>query len=504
MIDLLSVENMRKSDVWTIANRVSGRELMHRAGQRIFESVSWQAPVAIVCGSGNNAGDGYVLAELLHASGIACWLVLLGDRFSGDGRFYYDRCVAAGVPVRAWTGPQTLDEARTVVDCIFGTGFRGGIRGVAAEAIQAINAGHFFVVSVDINSGLSGDSGMAECCVRSDMTVSVGSFQPGHFLGMAKDVMKEKINCPIGIDPVDPPFGLVEESDLRPLFPPRPHLSNKGSYGYIALIGGSERYSGAVRLASMAAAAMRSGAGVVKTAFPASLFPVVAPALLEATAFPLPDNTGQLVFDPDLLAELTNHTAAAAFGMGIGTSAGAEQSLIWLLENAPGRLIIDADGLTLLSRMEDHRMLLRKAASLPALKGPRVVLTPHLKEFSRLTGVSVPEIQADPIPLARAYAADTGSVLLLKGPATIVTDGDRVLLTDAGCPGMATAGSGDVLSGILAALAGWMEDSLFAAVSAAYINGRAGELAEAETNSVSMIAGDTVRCIPRVITRLLS
>ena len=504
MVEILSVENMRKSDAWTIANRVPGRELMRRAGQRIFESVDWQGPVAVVCGSGNNAGDGYVLAELLWGAGVECRLVRLAEKCSEDGRFYLDRCIAAGVPVRPWASPDSLLGARTIVDCIFGTGFRGEVRGVAREAIRAINGSGAYVVSVDINSGLNGDSGMAECCVRSDLTVSVGSFQPGHFLGMAKDVMKRKINCPIGIDPVDPPFHLIEETDLRPFFPARPHLSNKGSYGYIALIGGSEKYSGAIRLASLAAAAMRSGAGVVKTAFPASLFPVVAPALLEATAFPLPDQAGQLSFAPDLLAELTNHTAAAAFGMGIGTLEGADRSLRWLLENAPGRLVIDADGLTLLSRMEDHRALLRRAASRLSAKGPRVVLTPHLKEFSRLTGVPVPQIEADPIPLARAYAADTEVVLLLKGPATIVTDGDRVSLTDAGCPGMATAGSGDVLSGILAALAGWMEDAFSAALSAAYINGKAGELAEAEMNPVSMVAGDTVRHIPPVISRLLS
>ena len=503
MIEILSVENMRKSDAWTIANRTPGKELMLRAGQRIFESVDWQGPVAIVCGSGNNAGDGFVLAELLRNAGIPCRLVLLGEKCSEDGRFYLDRCVSAGVPVLPWAGPESLRDARTIVDCIFGTGFRGEVRGVARDAIQAINEQESYVVSVDINSGLSGDSGIAECCVRSDLTVSVGSFQPGHFLGMAKDVIKKKVNCPIGIDPVDPPFILMEEADLRPFFPARPHLSNKGSYGYIALIGGSERYSGAIRLASLAAAAMRSGAGVVKTAFPASLYSVIAPALLEPTAFPLPDQVGQLSYDPDLLAELTNHTAASAFGMGIGTSDGAKRSLRWLLENAPGRLVIDADGLTLLSRMENHRQLLRKAASRPDAKGPRVILTPHLKEFSRLTGVSVREIEADPIPLARAYAADTASVLLLKGPATIITDGSHVWLTDTGCPGMATAGSGDVLSGILTALAGWMEDVRFAAVAAAWINGRAGELAEAETNSVSMVAGDTVRCIPRVISGLL-
>ena len=499
MIDILSVENMRKSDARTIETQVSGRELMRRAGEGIFESVAWRGPVAIVCGSGNNAGDGYVLALLLRDARIPCFLVLTSDRFSPDGRYYYERCVDAGLEIRHWEGPRSLAGAETVVDCLFGTGFRGEVTGVPRDVIQAVNACGAYIVSVDINSGLSGDSGMAELCVRSDLTVSVGSFQPGHFLGMASDVMKSRVNCPIGIDPADPPFHLMEEEDFRPLFPPRPHLSHKGSYGTAALIGGSERYSGAVRLASMAAAAMRSGAGVVKTAFPAFLYNAVAPSLLEATAFPLPDRDGHVRFDGAAMAELTANTRSAAFGMGIGLSGDAAECLEWLLENAPGHLVVDADGLTLLSRLPDHRSVLRAAS---AEKKRRIILTPHLKEFSRLTGMSVAEIQADPIAAARAYAADTGAVILLKGPATVVADGEQVLLVSAGCPGMATAGSGDVLSGILAALAGWMEDPLRAAAAAAWINGKAGEAAERETNSVSMTAGDTVRHIPQVISSL--
>ena len=495
MEKILSVENMRRSDARTIEEGTSGRELMRRAGEGIFRAVPWREPVAIVCGSGNNAGDGYVLAGLLQKAGIPCFLVPLTEKFSADGLFYYSRCRETGIPVQPWSGPETLKGAGTIVDCIFGTGFRGEVRGIAREAILAINESGAYIVSVDINSGLSGDSGMADLCVRSDITVSIGSFQPGHFLGMAKDVMKEKVNCPIGISPVDPPFFLIRDNDLRPLFPPRPHLSNKGSYGYTALIGGSEKYSGAIRLAAMAAAAMRSGAGVVKAAFPRSLYDIVAPALLEATAFPLKDENRSILFDPEALTELTCNTRSAAFGMGIGTGTGAAKSLSWLLEHYQGRLLIDADGLTLLSRMPEHREKLRSAA-------PEILLTPHLKEFSRLTGLSVAEIQADPIPAARAYAAETGATLLLKGPTTIVTGGEQVLLIDAGCPGMATAGSGDVLSGILSALNGWMENPVTAAAAAAWINGKAGELAEAETGAVSMIAGDTVKKIPEAIRRL--
>ena len=194
--------------------------------------------------------------------------------------------------------------------------------------------------------------------------------------------------------------------------------------------------------------------------------------------------------------------------MGVGTSDGAGETLRWLLSHYPGRLIIDADGLTLFSRLFPSPA--SGEASDPEAQGDRrfapssVILTPHLKEFSRLTGRSLQEIQASPIPLAKAYAAETGVILLLKGPATVITDGRRVILTDAGCPGMATAGSGDVLSGILAALAGWMESPLLAAAAAAFINGRAGEAAQAETNSISMIAGDTVAAIPRIISRLMA
>ncbi|MBP5222881.1 MAG: NAD(P)H-hydrate epimerase, partial [Lachnospiraceae bacterium] len=192
MLDILSVENMRNSDSQTIAGGVSGRELMMRAGRAIFESVVWRPPVAIVCGSGNNAGDGYVLAKLLHYAGIDCTIMLLEERFSEDGKYYYEICRESGIRINVLTMQDIFDvNYSTIVDCIFGTGFKGPIRenSKAAAVIDSINKSGAYVVSVDINSGLNGDSGMAAgSCVRSDITVSVGSFKPGHFLSMAKDV----------------------------------------------------------------------------------------------------------------------------------------------------------------------------------------------------------------------------------------------------------------------------------------------------------------------------
>ena len=492
MIPIMSVEAMRKSDARTIAGGVPGLELMFRAGKAIFEQVDWKPPVAVVCGSGNNAGDGYVIAGLLQAAGIPCEVILLFDRYSEDGAYYLTECREAGVPVRMWESGMALAGFGTIVDCIFGTGFHGEVNGAAAEAIDRINESSAYVVSVDINSGLNGDSGMAEKCVRSDLTVSVGSFQPGHFLNMAKDVMKAKANCDIGIRPVDEHMGLTEEADLYPLFRPRANNAHKGTYGYTALVGGSKKYSGAIRLAGMAGAAMRSGAGVVKLAVPDVLWPVVAPAVLESTVFPLADDGSEIVFDEKQFAELTGNVRTAAFGMGIGTGEGAAKALAWLLENYKGTLIVDADGLTLLSRMDTETI--RRAAC-------RLVLTPHIKEFSRLTGLEIPEILDSPAGYAEAYAKETGAVVLLKGPATVVTDGARTRIVDAGCPGMATAGSGDVLSGILAAAAA-VAEPLEAAAAAAYINGKAGELAQRHSGSVSMTAGDTAGCVGEVVRRL--
>ena len=493
MIRILSVDNMRRSDAHTIAGGVPGRELMLRAGRDVLAAVEWKAPVAVVCGSGNNAGDGYVIAKLLRDAGTGCTVFLLSDRFSEDGRYWYETCREAGVPFRPWESGTDLSSFGTVVDCIFGTGFHGAITGTAKEAIDAINASGSFVVSVDINSGLNGDSGMAETCVRSDLTVSVGDFKPGHFLNMAKDVMKAKTNCDIGIEPVDRAYALVEAADLAPLFAPRKNFSNKGTYGYTALIGGSKRYSGAIRLAGMANAAMRTGAGVVKLAVPDVLFPVVAPAVLESTVFLLSDDGNEVVFAEKEIAELVANVRTVAFGMGVGTSAGAAGILAFLLEHFTGTLIVDADGLNLLSRMDRERI--RSAAC-------SLILTPHLKEFSRLSGLTADEILASPVAAAENFARENRVILLLKGPATVVTDGSRTYLTDAGCAGMATAGSGDVLSGILAAVAAYAPDPLLGTAAAAFVNGRAGELAQVRFGSVSMTAGDTVSCIPEVVMSL--
>lgn len=196
----VSVETMRKSDAWTIENKISSKELMKRAGTAIFEAADWKAPVAIVCGKGNNAGDGFVVADLLAEKGISVDIFLLSDSFSEDGKYYHDICEKKGIRNNLFREGMSLKAYGSVLDCIFGTGFSGEPRGIYGAAIDAINVSGAYVVSADINSGINGDTGLGTKYVKSDLTVSIGTFKPGHFLGNAKEAMKEKVNADIGIE----------------------------------------------------------------------------------------------------------------------------------------------------------------------------------------------------------------------------------------------------------------------------------------------------------------
>ncbi|MBQ8551724.1 MAG: NAD(P)H-hydrate dehydratase [Clostridia bacterium] len=496
MIKVVSVENMRKSDAYTAEHSASFRELMSRAGKAIFDAVEWRPPVAVVCGVGNNAGDGFVVAELLCGAGVPCTIFMLSDRVSDVSRYFYDKCIALGAEIKNGLDELCLDGFATVLDCIFGTGFRGEVGEPYRTAIRRINKSGAYIVSADINSGLGGDSGIGDVCVHSDLTVSIGTYKSGVFLNSAKDIIKDKVNCDIGIELLDEPAYLIEKHDIRHLFASRPHNSNKGDYGYVALIGGSLRYSGAAKLANLSLAALRSGAGVAKLAVPKSLVNAVLPFVLESTVFPLDEAEGEYCFSYATADELMRNTASAALGMGMGRSDEVKRLLEYLLCEYSGNLVVDADGLNVLAGMDSAKF---KNASC------RLILTPHPKEFERLCTEKFEEFRNDLITAAKAYAKRTGAILLLKGTTTIVTDGDTVYLVDRGCAGMATAGSGDVLSGILAGICGYVSDDelLLGIAAGAYIAGLAGEIAAREIPEVSMIASDTVRAIPQAMKEIL-
>ena len=287
----------------------------------------------------------------------------------------------------------------------------------------------------------------------------------------------------------------INEEQVASLFPRRPSDCHKGTFGYVALIGGSLEYSGAIRLAAQANAAMRSGAGVATVAAPRSICPLIAPQIMEATLYPLSDEDGRIQFNEEDFAGLARRYDCIAFGMGIGNSDETLMAVEYLLANYGKTLIVDADGLNAMARL-DHEVIRSTRAKL--------VLTPHLKEFSKLSGMPLEEAKADPVRAAKYLAQELNAVVLLKGSTTVVAGPEgNVLATDRGCPGMATAGSGDVLSGILSALCVNEENLVLAAAAGAYINGAAGELAQCRRSDVTMTSADTASCVAEVIDEII-
>ncbi|MBO5287156.1 MAG: NAD(P)H-hydrate dehydratase [Clostridia bacterium] len=495
MKEIVSVENMRKSDAYTIENYISSRQLMYKAGQGVYDSVNWQGKTLIVAGSGNNAGDGYVLSLILKENGKDSTILLLSERLSPDGEYYFNKCKDAGIEILTYNDKTSLDGYDIIVDCIFGTGFKGEVSGVARDVIEKINKSKAYVVSVDINSGLNGDSGMCHLCVESDLTVSIGTLKSGHILNMAKDKIGALVNCDIGIKIIDKPYYLIEKEDIGGYFPKRKSFSHKGNYGYIALIGGSFEYSGAIRLANMSASAMRLGSGVVKVVAPESICHAIMPSILESTLFPLSERDGAIKFCQDEIKSALGNVKAVAVGMGMGQRGDNRELISYILNNYEIPLVIDADGLS--------------GIDLDEIKNSKctVVLTPHLKEFERLSGVAIKEIESAPIFHAKELAKKSGAIVLLKGPCTIVTDGESVLLSNTGSPSMASAGSGDVLSGILCSLLGnsaLKGTALERVAIGAFINGYAGECSARELGETSALASDTAKHIARAIKELTS
>lgn len=491
MRDVVSVEVMRKSDEYTIENLVGAEELMYRAGRGIFMSVPWYGRTAIVCGSGNNAGDGYVLALLLKEYGFYSRIFLLKEKFSDCGKYYFKKCIEAGIEYTICGEETDFDGFDTIVDCIFGTGFSGEVRGEAKKIIDKINKSGKRVISADINSGLNGNSGMGEGAVKSSVTVSVGTLKSGHFLNMAKDKIGELKNADIGIEIIGEKYHLLEKEDFT--IEKRKNFSHKGIYGYTAIVGGCEEYSGAAKLANLSMASMKSGCGVSRLVVPASLAGAVSPYLLESTLFKMPDADGKMIFDAEKTDEALGGIASAAVGMGWGRSGEYPKILEYILKNTDINLVIDADGLNTLAQTD--KKILRETKC-------RVCLTPHIKEFERLSGFSREEITQNGIECAKRFAEENSVVLLLKGTTSIVTDGREVFLVNRGCAGMACGGSGDVLSGILAGIFGYEPVTAKNAAMGAYIAGCAGEAAEREVGAVSMTSSDTVRHIGEAVREI--
>lgn len=492
MIRVLKTDDMRRCDS-NEKSKLPPYTLMDRAGEALYSSVVYKEPVCIVCGEGNNGGDGYALASILLEKNIDVHVLCLKSKMTDDGKHFFEKLPSSKVSF--YDDSFDFSNYNTIVDCIFGTGFHGKIDKQTEGIINKINESGAYIVSCDINSGLNGNSGLGDTIIKSDLTVSIGSYKPGHFLGKSKDYISSLLNCDIGIKEDGDKIYLIEMEDVKNIFEKRKNYSHKGTYGNVAIIGGSVRYSGAIKLANISQTAVRCGCGICTLCVPKCITDGVLPYIMESTLYPMSSKNGYIQFKKEELDEIIKDKKAIAIGMGIGNTKESKKITEYLLSTYTKTLILDADALNSI------------ADNLDAIKDSKanVILTPHLGEFSRLSKIEKDELETDPILYASSFAQKYNCTVLLKGPSTIVTDGKVTYITSTGCPGMACGGSGDVLSGIICSLFGYAKgETPFIASCASYINGLSGEIAQKKRTDITMTSLDTANSITDALESLIN
>jgi hydroxyethylthiazole kinase-like uncharacterized protein yjeF len=498
---LLDAEAMRGVDRWAIEQRgVPSLDLMERAGAgaaRIVESLVPDGAVAVVCGKGNNGGDGLVVARLLREAGRSVTVVCTAPpgEFAGDARVNLERLPGEG-PLELDGGDRgraerALEQASVVVDALLGTGFEGEPRGTVGEAIEAVNAARAPVVSVDVPSGVDASTGVVSgAAVRAAATVSFHAGKPGLWIAPGKTHAGEVETIEIGIPrgaPEDTKVGLIGPAVFG-LLPRRAASSTKFLSGHVLLAGGSQGLTGAPRMA--AHAAMRAGAGYVTAFVPASLQAILATAgPSELMTKGLPDEDGGLTAEgvQDVL-DAGERGGALALGPGLGRSDGAVQFARELARAAKVALVLDADGLNAHAGRLDE-LTARSAAT---------VLTPHPGELGRLLEVGSEEIERERLRHVRAAAEQAQAVVVLKGDDTLIADpSGRVAVSPGGTPALATAGTGDVLTGVIAALLSAGLDSFSAAAAGVSLHAEAGrEAARRQGAAEGVVATDVIAALP--------
>ncbi len=477
---------MREADGYTVHEMgMPASVLMGGAGSALADEVKGldrQGRILCVCGGGNNGGDGFVCARILKSAGRSVDIVCFTEKFSPECQAQYRKWEALGGEVLTKIPNEPY---AVIVDCLFGTGFHGKAEGKAEEAILTINTlkkEGAIVLSADIPSGLNGENGVAEgATVQADITLCIGELKAGVLLADGVDCAGEVKRADIGIHlPRKDYAALIDKELAKKWLPLRKKNSHKGSYGKAAIVAGSVEYTGAALLS--AAACLRSGAGYTTLFVPEELLPLYALKTPEILLRPS-SKGGRYAFNEESLRLLLDYDSVA-YGMGMGVSEEVYTGLAWLIQNYVGTLLLDADGLNSLAKYGNLDILKNKRCAL--------VLTPHAKEFSRLSGLPLEEIFQGGVSLAQSFAKEYGCALLLKGATSIITDGERVSFCNTGNSGQAKGGSGDVLSGVIAALLAQGADGYAASGLGAYLAGTAAELAAKETGEYSMAASDII------------
>ncbi len=491
---IYNTQNMKQVEAAADSMGHSYRTMMLMAGRAVARCIIKERrfgnpkTCAVFCGAGNNGGDGYVVAQYLAQRGWKVVAIFAGKPSADDlCAEMYAGARAAGVRMlpHDYIGLEDLcKNAAVLVDAMVGTGFSGELRGAVADCVAVINAAPGRVYAVDLPTGVSADNGKAACgAVRADVTLTFDCKKPGHFIAPGRNLCGRVMVQDIGIPTAARTKVMrhnfyVGKKFVAHKIKPRPKDCHKGDFGKLLAVVGSGKYMGAALLCVQGA--LRSGVGYVTMASPKEVCKILLPSAPECIMMPCSATREQELSEQaaEKVIERAKMSTAVVIGCGIGTGKGAERAIEGIIKNSTSAVLIDADGLNLLAKNMDW---LSDCAC-------QLVLTPHPAEFARLLGCSVDEVLADSYNLGRDFARHHGLTLLLKGAVTLVFSPDGVCrYVDCGNPGMAKAGSGDVLAGVIGALLAQGMRPFDAAACGGWLHGRAGSIAAQKYSTTAML-----------------
>jgi ADP-dependent NAD(P)H-hydrate dehydratase / NAD(P)H-hydrate epimerase len=506
---IVAAEEMRAIDRATSERfGVPSLTLMENAGAAVADYVlSHYAAVqriVVFCGKGNNGGDGFVAACRLHEQGKKVDVILLADPadLRGDAAIMFGKLPGAAIAIHSSEELKServrrLLQADLYLDAILGTGFKPPVSGLYEDAIALMNASRIPVIAVDIPSGADADAMTAQAGTigRADAIITFTAPRPAHVFSLltAGPTIVAEIGSPEAAIVSALRLNVIAARDLAPLIGPRPPESNKGNYGHVLVVGGSLGKAGAAAMAGMAA--LRMGAGLSTVATPQSVLATVAGFHSELMTEPLPEtNVGTISTGAqDRIEELAKGKTVLAIGPGISRDPQTAELVRALVEKLQLPMVLDADGLNAFEGRTDELNG----------KGRTLVITPHPGEMARLAGCGIPEVQKDSLGVARKFAREHELIVVLKGHRTLVVQPDgEAWVNTTGNPGMATGGTGDILTGMVAGMIAQYPKNAFAAVLAAvYLHGLAGDVMRERVGEHSLVATDLLQGLPDAFRR---
>lgn len=487
---ILTAKQIKQVEENAFKSGVSEAELMFKAGQACFNQIVKSygdkirsSKTAVACGNGKNAGDGFVIASLLKKYGADVDIVLIDKEPSVDEPLmYFKQAKSDGIDCFNFS-EYDFGKVQFIIDCIFGIGFHGEAKSPFYEAFECINKSQATVISIDTPSGTNATTGVVFSAVKADMTVAISTLKYAHILPPSNEYCGavKTVNIGISEDCYGSDYAhTITKAAVKSCFKVRNKNAHKGSFGHQLNICGSYLMPGAAVICAQAA--LKSGAGLVKCAFPKSIYSVMTRHMVQPIFKPLCENeykTISIGAMADIFEEL-KWADSVAVGCGLGNNDDTQVIVGQVLKTSEVPIVLDADGINAIVPFID--IIKDKKAPL--------VITPHPAEMARLIGECINDVQANRVDIARAFACENDCVVVLKGANTVVTDGSEVFVNTTGNPGMAMGGTGDMLTGMIAAFIAQGMNVLDAAKAGVYIHGLCGDITAGELSQRGMTVDD--------------